>query len=97
MSRSLWKGPFTDSFPLMCVNKARPKIWSRRSQILPIHVGKLFLVYNGRNFVNVKCIQAMCLRKWGEFAVTRKRPTHKFNKKKQLHKNIKKPSNKVTK
>ena len=115
MSRSTWKGPFTDrtkdkfilleqpvSLGTQANQKQRstryakkggmqqmgqpPKIWSRRSQILPTDTGKEFLVHNGRVFISVKCTEFMCSRKWGEFAVTRKKPSHKLNKRKQLHK-----------
>ena len=98
MSRSIWKGPFNDRIqqtPRTQANQKQkksfqvgqpPKIWSRRSQILPADAGKEFLVHNGRGFISVKCTEFMCSRKWGEFAVTRKKPSHKLNKRKQLHK-----------
>ena len=89
MSRSTWKGPFTDFFHQKKPPASQTKIWSRRSQILPMHVGKVFLVHNGRYFVSVKCVESMCSHKWGEFAVTRKKASHKFNKRKQLHKSTK--------
>ena len=103
MSRSTWKGPFTDRIQKPNITKVRneggsglntqanpfqrstrrsvgqqlgqpPLIWSRRSQILPTDTGKEFLVHNGRIFVSVKCTEFMCSRKWGEIAVTRKKP-----------------------
>ena len=98
MSRSIWKGPFSDrtrqTFRTQADQKQKkrfqlgqtPKIWSRRSQILPADTGKEFLVHNGRSFISVRCTEFMCSRKWGEFAVTRKKPSHKLNKRKQLHK-----------
>jgi small subunit ribosomal protein S19 len=56
MSRSVWKGPFVDSYVLKKAEKAREsgrneviKIWSRRSTILPQFVGLTFGVYNGRS------------------------------------------------
>ena len=79
MPRSTWKGPFSE-----CVPYKRKQIWSRRSMILPIHLGKEFLVHNGKSFVSVKVNENMCSRKFGEFAATRKKPSHKLNKKKQL-------------
>ena len=120
MSRSTWKGPFTDRIQKPNIIKVRPGvrgglgahatplqrstkrgiggkmqpfgqpllIWSRRSQILPTDIGKEFLVHNGRAFISVKCTEFMCSRKWGEFAVTRKKPLHKLNKRKQLHKRV---------
>lgn len=90
MSRSIWKGPFSECIPSQKVVPSKQsfknRIWSRRSMILPVHVGKEFLVHNGKNFVPVKCLQEMCSRKFGEFAATRKKPSHKLNKRKQLHK-----------
>ena len=104
MSRSIWKGPFSDLKVIKTVNKSASNksipsrhkdkrrdiitVWSRRSQILPAQVDKKFLVHNGRTFINVKCTQSMCSRKYGEFAVTRKKASHKLNKRKQLHKNV---------
>jgi len=45
MPRSVWKGPFVDSYVLKKAEKARGrneviKIWSRRSTILPQFVGR---------------------------------------------------------
>jgi large subunit ribosomal protein L2 len=47
MSRSVWKGPFVDSYVLKKAEKSREsgrneviKIWSRRSTILPQFVGR---------------------------------------------------------
>jgi small subunit ribosomal protein S19 len=55
MSRSVWKGPFVDSYILKKAEKAQAsgrndviKIWSRRSTILPHFVGLTFGVYNGQ-------------------------------------------------
>ena len=49
MSRSVWKGPFVDSYVLKKAEKSREsgrneviKIWSRRSTILPQFVGLTF-------------------------------------------------------
>ena len=47
MSRSTWKGPFTDPILL----KKPIRVWSRSSTILPIHVGKTYEIHNGRNFI----------------------------------------------
>ena len=82
MSRSTWKGPFIES---ISNKKVSNRVWSRNSMISPAHVGKEFLVHNGRNFVSVKVVEEMCSRKFGEFAATRKKPLHKFNKRKQLN------------
>ena len=54
MSRSVWKGPFVDSYVLKKAEATREsgrheviKIWSRRSTILPQFVGLTFGVYHG--------------------------------------------------
>ena len=86
MSRSIWKGPFSEHTPQASSQNFKSRIWSRRSMILPAHLGKEFLVHNGKNFVPVKCLPEMCSRRFGEFAATRRKPSHKLNKKKQLHK-----------
>ena len=83
MSRSTWKGPFTEEV------RARSRVWSRRSIISPAHIGKEFLVHNGKNFVSVRVVEEMCSQKFGEFAATRKKVAHKFNKRKQMHKKMK--------
>ncbi|MFB0922546.1 MAG: ribosomal protein S19 family protein, partial [Alphaproteobacteria bacterium] len=53
MARSVWKGPFVDSYLLKKAEVARAsgrndviKTWSRRSTILPQFVGLTFGVYN---------------------------------------------------
>ena len=79
MSRSSWKGPFTD-------NVEGNRVWSRRSIISPAQIGKKFLVHNGKNFVSVQVVEEMCSHKFGEFAATRKKVVHKFNKRKQMRK-----------
>ena len=66
MSRSVWKGPFVDSYVLKKAEKAREsgrneviKIWSRRSTILPQFVGLTFGVYNGQKHVPVSITEDM--------------------------------------
>ena len=92
MSRSIWKLPFSEisSLPLLGFAKQKAelkmKVWSRRSMVLPYFVGKNFLIYNGKMFVPLKVSEEMIGHKFGEFATTRKKPVHKFNKKKQLNK-----------
>lgn len=77
MTRSLWKGPFSD------IEKTQQKIWSRRSVILPQFVGKQFLIYNGKTFIPLKVNPDMVGHKMGEFATTRKKPIHKVKNKKK--------------
>ncbi len=91
MSRSVWKLPFSEiSFPPQLSHHGREqqktKIWSRRSTVLPQFIGGSFLVYNGKMFIPVKVTEEMTGHKFGEFATTRKRPTHKLSKKKQSRK-----------
>jgi small subunit ribosomal protein S19 len=57
-----------------------PKIWSRRSTILPQFVGSSFSIYNGKNFISLNISQEMIGHKFGEFATTRKKPIHKKKK-----------------
>nr|YP_004339036.1 ribosomal protein S19 [Coccomyxa subellipsoidea C-169]ADY75478.1 ribosomal protein S19 [Coccomyxa subellipsoidea C-169] len=64
----------------------KTKIWSRRSTVLPQFIGGSFLVYNGKIFIPVKVSEEMTGHKFGEFATTRKRPTHKLSKRKQTRK-----------
>jgi small subunit ribosomal protein S19 len=93
--RSLWKGPFVDHFLLRLLDeqtdkdnsplllKNRKKIWSRRSVVLPQFVGIHFAVHNGIRFVSLTVIEDIVGHKFGEFAITRKRPVHKRKSKKK--------------
>ncbi|MBO6782805.1 MAG: 30S ribosomal protein S19 [Alphaproteobacteria bacterium] len=78
MARSVWKGPFVDSYLLKKAEAARAsgrndviKTWSRRSTILPQFVGLTFGVYNGQKFVPVLVTENMVGQKFGEFSPTR--------------------------
>ena len=78
MARSVWKGPFVDSYVLKKAEKVREsgrneviKIWSRRSTILPQFVGLTFGVYNGQKFLPVLVTENMVGHKFGEFSPTR--------------------------
>ena len=88
MSRSVWKGPFVDSYVLKKAEKVREsgrneviKIWSRRSTILPQFVGLNFQVHNGNKFVPVLINEEMVGHKLGEFAPTRTYYGHGADKK----------------
>lgn len=70
MSRSTWKGPFTD--PVLLKENKPTKVWSRASTILPIHVGLTLEIHNGRNFLKKKILPLMVGHKFGELAMTRK-------------------------
>ena len=48
------------------------KIWDRSSVILPLFVGKKFLVYNGIKFISVLIKKEMIGHKFGEFSSTRR-------------------------
>ncbi len=78
MARSVWKGPFVDSYLLRKAESARAagrndviRTWSRRSTILPQFVGLTFGVYNGRKFIPVLISENMVGHKLGEFSPTR--------------------------
>ena len=78
MPRSVWKGPFVDSYLLAKAQKASSsgrkdviKTWSRRSTIVPQFVGLTFGVHNGHKFVPVLVNEEMVGHKLGEFSPTR--------------------------
>lgn len=76
MTRSLWKGPFSEIFA------KNQKIWSRRSVILPYLIGKQIMIHNGKTFITLKVTDEMIGHKLGEFASTRKKAFHKKKAKK---------------
>ena len=78
MSRSLKKGPFSDSHLVKKVealsSKNEKKVirtWSRRSMILPEFVGHTFMVHNGKVHIKVLVTEEMVGHKLGEFSPTR--------------------------
>jgi len=78
VARSVWKGPFVDSYLLKKAEKSRAsgrneiiKTWSRRSTVMPQFVGLTFGVHNGRKFLPVLVTENMVGHKFGEFAPTR--------------------------
>ena len=88
MPRSVWKGPFFDSYLLKKAeavqNSGRKdviKTWSRRSTILPQFVGTTFGVHNGKKFIPVYVTENMVGHKLGEFAPTRTYYGHGADKK----------------
>ena len=88
MSRSVWKGPFVDSYVLKKAERAQAstrneviKIWSRRSTILPHFVGLTFGVYNGKKHIPVSVNEDMIGHKFGEFSPTRTFNGHAADKK----------------
>jgi len=88
MPRSVWKGPFVDSYVLKKAERAQGsgrhdviKNWSRRSTILPQFVGLTFGVYNGRKHIPVSVSEDMIGHKFGEFSPTRTYTGHAADKK----------------
>ncbi len=88
MSRSVWKGPFVDSYLLKKAETSRGsgrneiiKTWSRRSTIMPQFVGLTFGVYNGKKFLPVLVTENMVGHKFGEFAPSRTFYGHTADKK----------------
>jgi len=78
MSRSLKKGPFTDShltIKVVAMNEKNEKkvvkTWSRRSTIRPEFVGHTLAVHNGKKFIPVYVTENMVGHKLGEFSPTR--------------------------
>ncbi|MGD1878439.1 MAG: 30S ribosomal protein S19 [Kiloniellaceae bacterium] len=88
MARSVWKGPFVDSYLLKKAEASRGsgrneiiKTWSRRSTIMPQFVGLTFGVYNGKKFLPVLVTENMVGHKFGAFAPTRTFFGHAADKK----------------
>ena len=82
MARSLKKGPFIEPRLLRKIEGKKAdttpgiKTWSRRSQISPEMLGFLFLVHNGKSFIEVRATEDMVGHRLGEFAPTRKFVRH---------------------
>ncbi len=88
MPRSVWKGPFVDSYLLRKAEKVASsgrkeviKTWSRRSTVMPQFIGLTFGVYNGKKFVPVLVSEDMVGHKLGEFSPTRTYYGHMADKK----------------
>ncbi|MCZ6452848.1 MAG: 30S ribosomal protein S19 [Alphaproteobacteria bacterium] len=88
MARSIWKGPFIDSYLLKKAEVVRSsgrndviKTWSRRSTILPQFVGLTFGVHNGQKFIPVLVTENMVGHKFGEFSPTRTYHGHAADRK----------------
>lgn len=78
MSRSLKKGPFTDTHLAVKIDRMNEKqrkdvikTWSRRSTIRPEFVGHTVAVHNGKKFIPVYVTENMVGHKFGEFSPTR--------------------------
>ncbi|OGG40796.1 30S ribosomal protein S19 [Candidatus Jorgensenbacteria bacterium RIFCSPLOWO2_01_FULL_45_25b] len=78
MSRSLKKGPYIDPKLQKKIDKTAPdgktpiKTWKRGSEISPEMMGHVFLVHNGKDFIEVRVREDMIGHKLGEFSPTRK-------------------------
>jgi small subunit ribosomal protein S19 len=85
MSRSIWKGPFSQlTSKLKRVSYTKEaRVWSRTSMVLPLQIGKEYKVYNGKNWIPVKVIEDMVGHRFGEFSSTRGKTVHKLNKRRQ--------------
>ncbi len=88
MTRSIWKGPFVDSYLFKKTEAVREsgrkdviKTWSRRSTILPQFVGFTYGVHNGKKFIPVFVTEDMIGHKFGEFSPTRTFFGHAVDKK----------------
>ena len=78
MGRSSKKGPYIDQKLLQKVMKQKQnnvhepiKTWARACQIPPEFVGHIFLVHNGKHFINVLISEGMVGHRLGEFSPTR--------------------------
>lgn len=74
MSRSKWKGPYTNYKTLEIKKK---KIVNRNFEIVPQFVGLTFQIYNGKNFIDVTVTEDMINHKFGEFVPTRGKFSYK--------------------
>ena len=88
MARSVWKGPYVDSYLLKKAEIVRQsgrndviKTWSRASTVAPNFVGHTFAVHNGNKFIPVYVSENMVGHKLGEFAPTRTYKGHIRDKK----------------
>lgn len=52
------------------------KTWARASEISPEMVGHIFLVHNGKDFIEVRVVEDMVGHRLGEFSPTRKFVKH---------------------
>ena len=80
MTRSLWKGPFVDAGVFFHSFQTVPRIWSRRSVILPQFIDEKVFIHNGKTFISLVITEEMVGHKFGEFASTRRAGKHKVKK-----------------
>jgi small subunit ribosomal protein S19 len=90
MARSLSKGPLVDPKLLKKIAGKRPedvapiKTWKRACHIAPEMIGFMFLVHQGKSFVEVRPTEEMVGHRLGEFAPTRKFLRHGGKMQKEL-------------
>lgn len=90
MARSLRKGPYIDARLAKKIAGMKPgdtqgiKTWSRSAIITPEMVGFLFLVHNGKQFVQVQVTEDLVGHKLGEFSPTTKFSRHGGQMQKEL-------------
>lgn len=86
MSRSKWKGSYTDLEFIKqrnLENIPTLSIISRSSKIVPAFLGSTFNVYNGKSYMEVTVTNEMIGHKFGEFSYTRLRFAFKKKEKKR--------------
>ena len=88
MSRAKWKGPYVQKsllsqFSIKNLNSKNEIVtYSRKSVIIPLFVGSVINIHNGKTFSKIKITENMIGHKLGEFSPTRKRFSFKRKKKK---------------
>lgn len=86
MSRSKWKGPYTQTIRIESLNtkqKINKYIASRNSEIVPKFLGVTFNVHNGKTYSEIKVTNDMVGHKFGEFVFTRSKFYFKKKKSKK--------------
>lgn len=90
MARSLKKGPYV-SYKLLkkidgkkAQGAAPIKTWARASEISPEMVGFIFLVHNGKDFIEVLVTEEMVGHRLGEFSPSTKFVRHGGKMQKEL-------------
>jgi small subunit ribosomal protein S19 len=93
MARSIKKGPFVDPNVLKKMERAKKgdpiKTWSRKCIITPEMIGHVFLVHNGKNFLEVKPTESMVGHKLGEFSPSTRFDRHGGKMQRELEKRAK--------
>jgi small subunit ribosomal protein S19 len=80
MARSFYKGFY---FNHNLEIKQRNIIYDKSIIILPKYIGKVFGVYNGKDFIDITVYAYMLGKKFGEFIRTRKKHIYVKKKKKK--------------